>query len=121
MTERARLLAWTPFAVVAAIGVVLAVMHAPTGAEVFWDKALHAGAYLVAGALALRAAHGRVGPLRARPSVVAGVLTIGHGAFVETLQAFVPWRDGSLGDLAADVVGFGLALAIFRAWRRRSH
>ena len=32
---------------------------------------------------------------------LAAAVTIGHGACVEVLQAFVPWREASLGDLAA--------------------
>lgn len=111
---------WAPVLVCAAVFFAVAVQRDLGSAARLWDKALHAAGYAVFGLLALRAAHaGRRAPER-RAVALAAAVTIGHGACVELLQAFVPWREASLGDLAADAAGFVLGLALYAAYPRRA-
>ena len=111
---------WAPVLLVAAIFFVVAVQRDMGAASRIWDKALHAGGYALFGLLALRAAHGGWrDPARGAVALAAAV-TIGHGACVEIVQAFVPWREASLGDLAADALGFAIGLALYAAYPRRA-
>lgn len=50
----------------------------------------------------------------ARGVIVALLLLLGAG--IEWMQASVPGREGSLGDLAADAAGLLLALILLRCW-----
>ncbi|MGQ3045978.1 MAG: VanZ family protein [Niveispirillum sp.] len=52
--------------------------------------------------------------LHARMVVLAFLLLLGAG--IEWLQASVPGRQGSWGDLAADATGLLLALILLRCW-----
>ena len=109
---------WFPVLLVAAAFFVAAVQRDVGMVSRVWDKAIHAAGYAVFGVLALRAAHGGWrDPLRGAVALAAAV-TIGHGACVELLQTLVPWREGSVGDLAADAVGFAIGLAVYAAYPR---
>lgn len=90
-------------------------MRVPT----HFDKVLHLCAFAVLGALAmfgLRRAFG----LRVEVAAVAAVVgSIAFGAADEWHQSFVPGRDVSLGDLAADALGALLAATILTLLLRR--
>lgn len=110
---------WAPVLLLAALFFVVAVQRDMGAVSRLWDKGIHAAGYAVFGLLALRAAHGGWrDPARGAVSLAAAV-TIGHGACVEILQTFVPWREGSLGDLAADALGFAIGLGLYAAYPRR--
>lgn len=84
------------------------------------DKVLHACAYGVLGALLALAAGG--GRFQGRRAVVlAAALASLYGVTDELHQSFVPGRDTSAGDWAADTVGglAGAALASAALRRRR--
>lgn len=77
-----------------------------------WDKLAHVGAYTVLGVLALRAFHGGLNSLERWPTVGALVLTVTYGVLDELHQGFVPGRDASGLDWAADVLGACLAMVL---------
>jgi VanZ family protein len=76
------------------------------------DKLLHAVAYLVLGALVLRATHGGVRPLRLGPTVAAFLLTLAYGVSDEIHQLYVPGRTASVADVVADAIGAGLSIVL---------
>lgn len=116
MSVADRLRLWAPPVALAVVGTVLGALESPPGAMVIWDKVIHAGGYFLLALLALRATHGRFAPPRVGASAVAAILAASHGAGVEIMQAFIPWREASFGDVAADVVGVVIALASTWAW-----
>jgi VanZ family protein len=69
-----------------------------------WDKALHAAAYAVLGALFYRALSGE-GVRPPATAVVAVVLASTYGAADEFHQAFVPARNPELADWIVDTLG----------------
>jgi VanZ family protein len=71
------------------------------------DKPVHAAQFGVLAFLLAWLAARRASPLRAVTAGVAGSLLF--GLTDELHQAFVPGRDPSLGDLAADAAGAGIA------------
>jgi VanZ family protein len=70
-----------------------------------WDKVAHFLAYGLLGLLIARALHGGSGPVRVRLALAAVALATLYGASDELHQRFVPGRDASLLDLAADLLG----------------
>jgi len=76
------------------------------------DKILHVGGYTVLGILVLRAFHGGFQPPRLRPTLGAVVFTAGYGLIDELHQSFVPGRSASGWDVAADLTGAALAVAV---------
>ena len=74
----------------------------------WWDKAQHALAFMGLTGLCLQAWPGR--PWR----VVLGM--VAYGGLIELAQWATGWRFGEWADLAADVVGIGLAWAILACW-----
>ncbi len=90
----------------------------------FWehDKALHACAYAVLGALVLGAlARARI---VGRAIALAALITTAYGATDEWHQSYVPNRDADPGDLAADaagaIAGAAVAALILRARMTRA-
>jgi VanZ family protein len=86
------------------------------------DKLVHALAYVLLGALvAIVLEAGRPG--RSRRVILAWVLAAAYGASDEWHQSFVPGRESSLGDLAADTLGAGAGILLVaraaRPGRRR--
>ena len=80
-------------------------------ADLFWDKAQHALAYLVLTGVGL------VFFPRRRWTTVFGILAFGVG--IEVLQAVMPFgREGDWRDALANTVGALLALTLVQAWRR---
>ncbi len=84
------------------------------------DKVCHLLEY---GGLGLLLARALRAQLRARAPLVAAAMALGLGVLVgatdETVQRFVPGRDASLYDLAADAVGLALAQVAYLAAARR--
>jgi VanZ family protein len=93
--------------------------HVP-GTEYVWDKLLHAVGYAGLGVLALRAFHGGFERLRRTPTLSAAVVVVLWGISDEFHQSFVPGRDASVGDVAADMVGFVIAVLLVWAWAWRA-
>ncbi|RMG47527.1 MAG: hypothetical protein D6718_03340 [Acidobacteria bacterium] len=80
------------------------------------DKLAHAAVYAALAASWVYALR----PPAARPApgcLLAGALSAGWGGLDEVHQGFVPGRNASLGDLAADAAG--AAAAAGAAWSRR--
>ena len=117
-----RIVRWLPFAL-ACIGVwiVSSMSRPPVPAFLRFehaDKVMHFVGYSVLGGLAmLGAAPWR----RFRPALGAWLLVALWGACDEWHQSFVPGRDASLGELAADVGGAALGVGVLLWWitRRR--
>ena len=116
MISRDTWVLWGPAVAVAAVGMALGVMHSPPAAQVFWDKILHASSYFVFSVLLVRATHGGFAPPRLGPSAFAMGLAMGHGVAIEIVQAFVPWREASIGDAVADAVGALAGLIVVALW-----
>ncbi len=116
MISRVTLALWGPAIAVAAIGMVLGLLHSPPGADMFWDKVLHAGSYFTFAILLVRATHGGFAPPRPGPTLQAFLIAMGHGVLIEIVQAFVPWREASVGDALADAVGALLGVALVALW-----
>jgi VanZ family protein len=118
-----RVALWGPFLAALALGFTLSSMQRVPGAEFFWDKLLHVTEFAGIGVLALRAFHGGVVPPRRGPTLSAGAAVVLWALSDEFHQSFVPGRDASLRDVAADVVGFAVASGLFYAftkWREAS-
>jgi len=81
------------------------------------DKLLHAAAYAVLSLLVIAAAaKGRWRAVTGRVVLASAVACVLYGVSDELHQRFVPGRDASVGDVAADAVGaFGAAGAAY-AW-----
>ena len=72
----------------------------------FSDKLMHFGAYAVMGVLVYRAYQAL--PVKANVQLIVLLSMISaslYGVSDEIHQAFVPYRDGSFGDVIADVLG----------------
>lgn len=79
----------------------------PAGIERVWDKLQHASAFLVLSALLDRALpRCGVWPM--------ALIAFGYGAMIEAVQSLLPWRDASLRDLLADLLGIGIYFIILR-------
>lgn len=76
------------------------------------DKLLHAAEYLPLGFLLARV----VGAGSPADALVAWGAAVLFGASDEFHQSFVPGRDASVWDLAADAVGAGLGVWACRVW-----
>ncbi len=83
-----------------------------TPAAALNDKLQHILAFAALGGLG-----GAGWPLRHRWAFVLPLL-LGYGLLIECVQWFLPWREFSMLDLAADLVGLLLALGALE-WRVR--
>ncbi len=83
----------------------------------FWhsDKLLHLLAYAVLAALALFAVH-----CHRHAATTAVLMSALYGAVDEIHQSYVPGRQCSLLDLAADTMGALLCIAAWLSFRRRA-
>ena len=112
-----RLALWGPLTAALAIVFCLSSLSRVPGAELVWDKLLHAAGYGGISVLALRAFHSGFAPLRARATTGAFVFMVVWFISDEFHQSFVPGRSASAADVLADVVGFALASAGWSAAR----
>ena len=118
MSPRRALSLWGPVAGLAALVFVLSHQPSVLGAQLLWDKLLHAAGYTVLGVAAQRATHGGMTAVRPGPALAAVLLTIGYGVLDEIHQSTVPGRESSPADAAADAVGAVMAVWVFVAARR---
>jgi len=108
---------WLPL-IAACIGVwiVSSMSHPPVPAVFSFanaDKLLHCAGYSVLGALAFYGMRGRGWP---REALIAWVFVVLFGFSDEYHQSFVPGRDASLGDVAADAVGGAIGVGALAWW-----
>ena len=130
LRRRARLL-WTWGPAAAVMAAIFAVSHAaaPPLAGRVPDYWAHMGAYALLAAVIVRGMAGgrRPGVTGARV-LLAALLAAGYGVSDEYHQSFVPGRDPSARDIAADAAGAGAGAAagwvwsiVFAVRRRRLH
>lgn len=103
---------WAPVLVLAVLLFALSHQSTLPLAAPGSDLVAHGIAYCFLGLLALRAFHGRFGPLRVVPTFAAVALTVAYGASDEWHQSFVPGRTMSLADLGADTAGALIACGL---------
>ena len=75
-----------------------------------WDKAQHAGAFLLLSLIALYAFPKKTG------AVIGGMLL--YGAAIEVAQSATGWRYGDWHDLLADAVGIVVGFAVWWLCKR---
>lgn len=115
---------WGPVALFAAL--VTVVSHQPALAPPgrLPDWLLHTGEFAVLAALTWRALRGRAAGARADTLGLALAGCVVFAALDEAHQSFVPGRDASLRDIAADTIGaalvFGVAMLVESARARRT-
>lgn len=105
---------WGPVVALAAVFFVVSHQRSVMGADLAWDKLLHAAGYTVLGLAAQRATHGGIMAPRRGAAMAAILLTVGYGVLDELHQSTVPGRESSAGDVVADAVGACAALWVFR-------
>lgn len=105
---------WAAMVLVGALSLVPAT-ELPAQVFSIWDKAQHAGGFLLLALL------GGLAYPTSRGKVLIGLLV--YGALIEVAQSATGWRNGDLFDLLADAVGVwlgALLLAIPLSWSHRS-
>lgn len=109
---------WIPAGAWAAtIFVLSSFSRLPSGPGGLSDKHAHVLAYaLLCALIVLPLAGGRWIGVTWRTVLAAALLAIGYGITDEIHQSFVPGRDMSMLDLAADTVGACASAAGLRAW-----
>ena len=116
------LVCWLPFALACAgVWILSSLSRLPVPLFLQFkhaDKLLHFLVYTVLGSLALLGAGAR--PLL-RNAMVAWAIVAIWGIGDEWHQSFVPGRDASLADFAADVAGAALGVGLLAWWSSRRH
>jgi len=80
------------------------------GAEAVSDKTMHLFAFFVLAALIYFSIQG------SKHAVLHAMLfSLLYGIAMELMQTQIPWRTGSLGDVAADAIGIALVIGIHEA------
>ena len=101
-----RLFLWGPVVAIALTVAVLSHQPVPPGPSVAPDWLLHFGEFAVLAFVLARALAGGLNwPVTFWVAAFAALMTAAYGVLDEVHQSFVPFRDPSLGDVAADVVG----------------
>ena len=121
MRSRKALVLWALVIAYAAGIFVLSASSVPPPAEAVsirvGDKALHLLEYAVIALLLSLAVAATPSPrVRARDSWIALAAAVLYAATDELHQAFVPGRDASLLDFAADAAGAAMGAAVHAAW-----
>lgn len=104
LTRAAR---WGTVAVVIVIAWFAFTPAVPAGIERIWDKFQHVAAFVALAAL-LDLALPEHGP------GFKIALALAYGLLIEAVQSLLPWRDASLPDLGADLIGIGIHFLILR-------
>ena len=112
-----RLRLWLPPALLAGVIFVLSSLSQVPGATYVQDKLAHLTVFGLLCLLTLRARHGGFKPLAPRAATSAFALVVLWGVLDEVHQYFVPGRDASARDVAADALGAALAVAVWAVWR----
>lgn len=125
MRSRKALVLWVLAIGYAAGTFVLSSLPVPEAGEAVMarvgDKALHILEYAVLALLLALAVAAAPSPrTRSKAIVIALAGAVLYAASDELHQAFVPGRDASLLDFAADVAGAAIGAAIHAAWSRRA-
>ena len=111
------LLGWGPAALWVAVLFLLSELPgAGVSLPADTDKLVHGGLYLILG-LSLAWGKARIGS--GVPVVVLLLMGVAYGALDEWHQSFVPGRDVSVGDWAADSIGVMLGLLLFSSFSSR--
>ncbi len=86
---------------------IISVRPMPEELPEFWqmDKFLHLGAYIVLGAVVVRALAGGGDAPTFRAVRSAFIISVGYGLLIEICQLFIPYRSFDLIDLVADAAG----------------
>lgn len=113
MSARRAFSLWGPVLLEAAVLFWLSSRTFLTSSPAGWDKVAHFLAYGALCTLLLRALHGGLLPLRLTLGLAAVALATAYGASDEFHQSFVPGRDASVFDLAADFLGAASAVALW--------
>lgn len=97
----------------------LSVIPVPERPEIPWfDKAAHAGQYLVLAWLLVQAI--RAGGLgEPEDGRLAWISATSYGLLVELLQALIPWRSAELADALANAAGALGGVWVGNRWPRR--
>lgn len=83
----------------------------------FSDKLMHFGAYAVMGILFYRAFQTLPGKTIIQSIALFSMIAASlYGVSDEIHQSFVPYRDGSLGDVMADVLGAVCGVYLYHRW-----
>ena len=105
---------WAPTLIYALIIVVLSLRPMPEALPGNLDKIFHLIAYTLVGLLFTRAALSGVRLKRInRPIALALISSILLGTLIEALQHFIPYRDASLSDMAANAIGAFIGVSIY--------
>jgi VanZ family protein len=109
---------WLPVILVAALIFTLSSFsQLPSPPSGISDKHEHFAIYFLLGATLVRAlARGRLAGVTLPVAIIAALLVTVYGASDEFHQSFVPGRDSSVFDLAADGVGALAAAVLLLAW-----
>jgi VanZ family protein len=84
----------------------------------FSDKLMHFGAYAVMGILFYRAYQSLPVKTNIQLIVLFSMISASlYGVSDEIHQSFVPYRDGSFGDVIADVFGAVCGVYLYHRWR----
>ena len=103
------LLHWLPAAIQASLIFYLSAQTSPPGVDLGPDYVLHGIGYLILGGAVSWGMSGGLRKVLSGPeSAVCLLLSVLYGGIDEFHQSFVPGRDPSLHDLAADAVGAAL-------------
>jgi VanZ family protein len=105
---------WAPPIIYVLIIVVLSLRPMPETIPGNMDKIIHLIAYTLAGLLFTRAAVSGMHLNRiTRPVALALISSILLGTLIEALQHFIPYRDASVPDIAANAVGTFIGVSIY--------
>lgn len=115
--------AWTPTLMWAVVILVFSILpyktHIPITVGHF-DKMAHFFEYTVLAVLIARGLYGIGGDFTLRNLLLTLILGSGYGILMELVQHFVPGRDASAGDVAANIAGivFGIILGRILLWQK---
>lgn len=122
MLNRVKLVNWIPAILWALLIFFQSANPAPPGADMAPDYVLH---FLAYGILSAAVLHGFAGGLRSlwlgrftfQQAVFSALLAVLYGFSDEWHQSFVPQRNSSWADIAADFLGAMVFMLLMMAWK----